>query len=377
MFLSFVFTSVPPPIIESTVMSRLLTATLTVLTVATIAGCSRKAPELDSVEPIAVTVQAVQLATVRDAVTFNGTVTPMAVADFIVFAPVACTVSEIDKVEGDHVAANEIIVKLSVPSIAGEVATRGIELNDAQAKFDRAKAETDRLSGLLAKGLISRVQMESAQTAQSSAAAALSQARAQMDAAHALEANTVIRARFAGVVAKRWHSAGELVQGGDADPIIRIIDPARLQVSAQIPLTDGGRVLVGQAAVVQTPNGPEPATVALKVSPASPTIQTYDVRLNFVTPTALPVDTAVQVDIVVDERKDVPTIPTTALQGGGGTTFVWVATPDNVATKREVRIGLTAGSLVQIMSGLAVGDQVITTGIAELTEGAPISITSK
>jgi len=98
------------------------------------------------------------------------------------------------------------------------------------------------------------------------------------------------------------------------------------------------------------------------------------VRLNFITPTTLPIDTAVQVDIVVDERKDVPAIPTSALQGGSGTTFVWVATPDNLATKREVRIGLTAGTLVQIVSGLTVGEQVITTGIAELSEGSPITI---
>jgi multidrug efflux system membrane fusion protein len=103
-------------------------------------------------------------------------------------------------------------------------------------------------------------------------------------------------------------------------------------------------------------------------------VPTYDVRLNFMTPTALPIDSPVQVDIVVDERKDVPTIPTSALQGGGGTTFVWVATPENLATKREVRIGLTAGPLVQIISGLAIGEQVILTGIAELNEGTPITI---
>ncbi|HEX5069817.1 MAG TPA: efflux RND transporter periplasmic adaptor subunit [Vicinamibacterales bacterium] len=358
-------------------MKRLLTVALAGLTVMTIGACGRKAPELENVEPIAVTVQPVQLATVRDAVTFNGTVTPISVADFVVFAPVACTIAEINKAEGDPVAVGDVLVKLNVPSISGEIATRQLELTDATAKLDRAKAEADRLADLLSKGLASRVQAETARSSQLAAEAVVSQARAHMDAAQAMEASTIIRARFAGVVAKRWHTAGDLVQGGDTDPIIRVIDPARLQVSAQIPLTDGGRVLVGQAATVQTVNGPEPATVALKVSPASPTVQTYDVRLNFVTPTTLPLDTPVQVDIVVDERKDVPAIPATALQGGGGTTFVWVATPENLATRREVRIGLTAGTLVQIISGLAVGEQVITTGIAELSEGTPITITGK
>jgi len=329
---------------------------------------------MEAVEPIAVNVQPVRLATVRDAISVNGIVTPIAVADFVIFAPVACTISEITKGEGDLVTAGEIVVKLNVPAIAGEIATRELELNDATAKLDRARAETDRLAGLFGRGLAARVQVEAARATQSTAEAAASQARTHMDAARALEANTIIRARFNGVVAKRWHTTGELVQGGDADPIMRIVDPARLQVSAQIPLTDGGRVLVGQAATVQTPAGPEPGTIALKISPASPMVQTYDVRLNFLTPTALPIDTPVQVDIVVDERKDVLAVPIAAVQGGTGTTFVWVATADNVATKREVRIGLTAGALVQIISGLTAGEQVIVTGIAELAEGGAIVI---
>lgn len=344
------------------------------LTAVAIAGCSRKPLEVDSAEPIAVTTQAVRLATVRDAISVNGVVAPIPVADFLVIAPVPCTVDELTKNEGDHVTAGEVVVTLNIPAISGEVATREIELNDATAKVSRAKAEADRLADLLAKGLAARVQVETARAAQSAAEATLLQARTHMDAARALQASTVIRARFSGVIAKRFHTTGELVQGGDADPIMRIVDPARLQVAAQVPLNDGGRILVGQSAMIQTPLGSEPGTVALKVSPASPTVQTYDVRLNFVAPTTAPLDTPVQVDITVDERKDVPAIPTTALQGGGGATFVWVATPDNTATKREVRIGLTAGNLVQIISGLTVGEQVIVTGIAELSEGTPIAI---
>jgi len=206
------------------------------------------------------------------------------------------------------------------------------------------------------------------------ALAARSQAQAHMDAAKALESSTIVRARFSGVVAKRWHTAGELVQGGDADPILRIIDPERLQVTAQVPLTDGGRILVGQAAMVQAPNGPEAATVSLKISPSSPMVQTYDVRFSFAAPTTLPIDSPVQVDIVIGERKDVVIAPAAAVQGGGGTTFVWVATADNIATKRDVRVGLTSNNVAEIISGLAVGDQVIVTGIAELSEGQAIAI---
>jgi len=344
-----------------------------VLVAATLA-CRHTAQETPGEEPIAVTVQAARLGNVRDNITFPAMVTPMPIADFVVIAPVPCTIAEVTKAEGDHVTAGEILVKLDIAAISGEIATRQLELTDAILRVERTKAEADRMSGLYDKGLASRQQWENARTAQSQAEATRSQAQAHMDAAKALESGTIIRARFNGVVAKRWHTAGELVQGGDADPIIRIIDPERLQVSAQVPLNEGGRILVGQAAMVQTPNGPEAATVSLKSSPASPMIQTYDVRANFAAPTTLPIDSAVQVDIVVDERKDVIVVPSAAVQGGGGATFVWVATPDNVAQKREVRVGLSSNNATEIMSGLAVGDQVIVTGIADLSEGQAITI---
>jgi biotin carboxyl carrier protein len=225
-----------------------------------IAGCSRQPLEVGGVEPIAVTAQAVRLATVRDAISVNGIVTPIPVADFLVFAPVPCTVDEVTKNEGDHVTAGEVVVTLNIPAISSEVATRELELNDATAKLTRVKAEADRLADLYGKGLAARVQVENARSAQSSAEAAVSQARSHMDTARALQASTVIRAKFTGVVAKRFHTAGELVQGGDADPILRIVDPARLQVAAQVPLTDGGRILVGQSAMIQTPTGSEPGT---------------------------------------------------------------------------------------------------------------------
>jgi hypothetical protein len=54
---------------------------------------------------------------------------------------------------------------------------------------------------------------------------------------------------------------------------------------------------------------------------------------------------------------------------------VWVATENNQAAQREVRVGFIANRQAQIMSGLTAGEAVIVTGIAQLTEGARITVT--
>lgn len=356
-----------------TIRTTLLTAVLGCVLAAGV-RCSRASDSTGNTNVIAVTTQTAKVTTLRDVVALSGTVIPLAAADFVVIAPEPCTIAEITKNEGDHVQSGDILVRLDVPSIAAEVATRRLELGEATTAAERAKAEADRLKGLFDKGLAARVQWEAARAVQSTADTNLVQVRAHVDTAKALEESTVIRSRFAGVVSKRWHFTGDSVAGGDSDPILRIVDPSRLQIAAQIPVVDGTRILAGQNATVQTVTGPEAAVVALKVTPASPTAPNMEVRLNFLGPSMLPIDTAVQVEIVVDERKDVVAIPADAIQRADGETFVWVPTENNQATRRDVRIGLIVGSVAQIISGLGPGEPVIVTGLSELSEGVSITI---
>ena len=60
--------------------------------------------------------------------------------------------------------------------------------------------------------------------------AALAQAQSASGAANALAGRTVVRAQFDGVVAKRLHNPGDLVEPGSGDPILRVIDPSHLEI---------------------------------------------------------------------------------------------------------------------------------------------------
>jgi RND family efflux transporter MFP subunit len=327
-----------------------------------------------STDVIAVTTQPAKVTTLREMVTAAGTVVPQVAADFVVTAPESCAIAELPKAEGETVQAGDIIVRLDLPAVASELATRQLEVADASAHAETARAEATRQASLFDRGLVGRNQAEAAKSALSVAESNLSQAKSRFETAKIAELATIIRARFAGVVVKRWHNVGDLVTGLETDPIMRIVDTSRLQISAPMPTADAVRVLPGQSADVQSESGPLAAVVALKLGGSVPNSPTSDVRLNFVVPTTLPLDTPLQLSIVVNERLNVLVVPADALQRAEGQTFVWIADANNQATRREVRSGYITNGQAEIVSGLTAGEQVIVTGISELTEGTRITI---
>jgi HlyD family secretion protein len=68
----------------------------------------------------------------------------------------------------------------------------------------------------------------------------------------------------------------------------------------------------------------------------------------------------VSVEIILEQRRSVLTVPLTAVQNDAETPYVWVRTEEGTAAKREVRLGLQNLQSVEILSGLESGDEVVT-----------------
>jgi multidrug efflux pump subunit AcrA (membrane-fusion protein) len=60
-------------------------------------------------------------------------------------------------------------------------------------------------------------------------------------------------------------------------------------------------------------------------------------------------------------------VPSTSLQKSGGGAFLWTVS-GNVARKRPVVTGESAGSMVEIKGGISAGELVVVRGIEGLTE---------
>lgn len=350
---------------------------LTLAAVAAVAACSRPAvDELETTAPVPVTVEAAVTGAIESIVTVTGLVTPAPGADLLVTAPEAGSIADMPKAEGEAVRGGELLVRFDIPSLAADADAKRAALKQAQARFETARANAARLAPLVERGVTAQRDLDDARRAQAEAEADVSQAESAVTAANALTARMVVRAPFNGVVAKRWHNPGDLVEASASDPVIRLINPRNLQIVATVPVADLARLTPGRKGRAVGPGDDEGQAVSVLTRPAQvdPKTSLADVRLAFAGASRWPAGATVTLEIVAESRSNVIVVPTIAVQHDGDEAFVMVAGTDNKAHKKVVKTGLASTDHIEIVSGLTAGDLVITHGQDELPDNAAIAV---
>ena len=340
------------------------------------AACGREAPRAEPADDaeiaVPVAAQPARRGSLRAIIRTTGVVTPAAGSEFIVTAPEPARILEIPPAEGDRVARGDVLVRFDVPSAAAEAARHQADTARAEALLENARVAQTRARELVERGIISRREMENADREVADAQAEVARAEAARRASEAAAARAIIRAPFAGVIAQRLHNPGDVVQGIATDPILRLVDPDRLEVTAPVPAADAPRVLPGAAARVTSVPEPIRLVVATRAAASGGGADPI-ARLTFATGPALPVDSRVDIEIEGEEHVNVVLVPADALLRSGNQTTVLVAAGDR-AERRSVTTGLADADSVEIVSGVEAGELVITRGQAGLADGAAISV---
>jgi RND family efflux transporter MFP subunit len=306
----------------------------------------------------------------------TGLVTPAPGADLVVVAPDTARIIAIPKAAGDSVRRGDVLVRFEIPSAKADVERQEAEVRRARAALTNASAARTRAHELFERGVAARRDVEDADRALADASAAVAQAEASLDAAKTVAARAIVHAAFDGVVAERRHNAGDLVEAAATDPIIRVIDPRRLEIVAEIPLADAARIRIGAPAHLlgtASSNSGSPMKVVSRPVAVEQGTATVPIRVAFAAAPALPAGTPVQVGIAAEEHVDAVLVPARAIVREGEDVFVFVAA-DGKAQRRPVTIGLITEEQVEIVSGVQPGDQVIVDGPAGLPDGAAITI---
>jgi RND family efflux transporter MFP subunit len=340
--------------------------------------CSSPAVEtVETAAAVEVEVEAATLEAVESHIDVAGIVSAAPGADVTIVAPEAARIAELSKGEGDPVRAGEVLVRFDIPTLAANVAGRRADITQARARLETTQAAVARLTGLFERGVASRREVEEAERDRAEAQAAVARAESDAGAAATLAERAVVRARFDGVIVKRWHNPGDLVEGATSDPVLRIIDPRTLQVVASVPAAQLQRIVVGHAASITGPGGePEEATVLTKAAQLDPTGSVGDVRLALKRRTKLTAGMPVRVSIVGEQHANAVVIPAAAVLHDGDETFVMIAGSDNIAHRQGVVVGLTTKETVEVVRGVSAGDRVIVRGHTALPDGAAITVAS-
>jgi multidrug efflux system membrane fusion protein len=182
----------------------------------------------------------------------------------------------------------------------------------------------------------------------------------------------------------RQVDAGNYVTPGDANGIvvITLVQPIsvlftvpedelpaiaqRMQQGATLPTSAydraGNKKLAdGQLETFDSQIDPSTGTIKLRAGFANETRILYPNQF-------------VNVELLVDEHKDVAIAPIAAIQRGLPGTFVYLVNPDSTVSVRKVTPGVTNGEHVEILSGLNPGDRVVVDGADKLRDGASINL---
>ena len=354
-----------------------LTPYLVAAALLTATACRKPAvEETESEAPVPVKVEAAETGSIRGVLHATGVVNPAPDGELIVIAPEPARIAEISKAEGDRVARGDVLVRFEIPTLQAEVQRQAAEVQRAQAALANAKANQTRQRELFERGIAARKDVEDADRMVADAEAAVGQAEASRAAAITAAARTTVRATFNGVIAKRFHNPGDLVEAAASDPVLRVIDPRRLEVVASIPLSESPRVVVGANAWLKSSGGGLP-DLALKVVSRPAQVEqgtaTIPVRLAFAVAQNYSAGMPVQVDIDAEQHTNVVLIPSVALVREAEETAAYVANGDK-AERRKVTIGIEDAEHVEIRTGVKDGENVIVEGQAGLPDGAKITV---
>jgi len=275
---------------------------------------------------------------------------------------------------GDVVRGGDELVRFEFPSIHLENAARAAAAKTVAARLQNARLAQTKIHELFERGAASRKEVEEADKTLEQAEVEAAAARQGEAASQAAAERSVIKAPFDGLVVERFHNPGDSVAASPADPILRIVDPKRVEVAAVIALKDANRFGIGAPAHVVGEGNSQPELVHVLTRPTPEAgAQTLPIHLSFDQPTKLMAGTQVGIEIDAEQHPSALLIPAIAVvTEPDKTQFVFVAVGDR-AFRKIVTTGLVDAEHVEILSGLKVGDLVVTQGQANLKEGSPIN----
>jgi membrane fusion protein, multidrug efflux system len=301
------------------------------------------------------------------ALTAIGTVA--AVRGVTVSADLPGVVEKLSFESGMSVNAGDVLAVL-------DTRTERAQLASAEAARDLARANLERMRGLKEEQIIADADFDKAEAESRQAEAAVEEIRA------AIGRKTVL-APFAGVLGIRQANAGQYLAGGAPIVSLQSLDP--VYVNFAVPQDQLARIKAGGGVrVTVAEEAHEAAGVVTAIdSVVDPATRTVMVQGTLANPRGrLRPGMFVQVAATLGSSANAVTIPTSSIAYAPYGDSVFVVTrlkgPDGHGyqgvVQRFVKLGKSRGDQVAVVSGVLPGDEVVTSGVFKLRNGAPVKV---
>lgn len=236
-------------------------------------------------------------------------------------------------------------------------------------------------------------QLEEANAKIETAAALRDEAEVQLELARLQRSRVEVKAPQAGRVLSLIASPGDRVMGLDttaehrSSTVVRMYDPNRLQVRADVRLEDVPLVVPGQPVVVETASSTAPieGIVLQPTSAANIQKNTLEVKVALqnappsVTPEMLVTATFQAPEKQNTDPNQQPElrlfVPAELVEGGGDEASVWIVSAEGTAQRRTIQVGSrTEDGLRVVTSGLQPTDRLIASNRDGLQPGTRVTV---
>ncbi len=261
----------------------------------------------------------------------------------------------------DFVDAGEVIMRFTDTEQRSAVRRAQAALEESRARLAEAAQEFERVSSMFENGTVSKARYDQARANRDAAQARLNAARSGVDTANEQLEYTVVRAPYAGIVAKRHVELGELVSPGQ--PLITGLSLQSLRVNVDVPQSMFHPIRTIGKAFVYIADQRIAGTELTFYPVADVAANTFRVRVDLPDGSAtLYPGMIVKVGFVVGETKRL-LVPADAVVRRSELSAVYVADEDRV-TLRQVRLGRRYGEFIEVLAGLSEGEHVATEPVA-------------
>lgn len=278
-----------------------------------------------------------------------------------VTAKVTETVSKVNFEDGIYVDEGRILVELTN---AEETA----QLSEAQATLDEAGQQFRRVQNMFDENLASQGQLDEEKARHQTAAARLEAILARLD-------DRLIRAPFAGVLGFRNVSTGTLLTTNTV--ITTLDDISSIKLDFTVPevylsvLQPGLEVFARSDAYPGMTFRGQVRSISSRVDPVTRSVVIRAIIPNddgLIRPGML-----MKVNLI-RSRDTVKTVPEEALIPVGDKQYVFRINNDNIVDRVAVEVGRRRPGSAEIVSGLRIGDLVVTEGVIRLRPGSKVKL---
>lgn len=319
----------------------------------------------------AITVSQVEARKLSDHVLASGLITPVeevSVVPLVEGQPIESLAAQV----GDTVKAGQVLATLSTATWELQQSQLKAALASATTQGAEAQKTAARSAALFAQGATSAAANDQAQAAAVAAQAQVDTLKAQLANVDLMLARTEVKAPVAGVILTRNAQVGAVASAA-GQPLFVIVKDGALELRADVAEIDLPRVTPDLPVSVQL--AADVPALAGHVRLVEPGVDS-DTRMGRARVALDPAPGVhpgmyAEADILVATREG-PSVPVTALGSEDGQTTV-MAVQDGVIHRTTVTTGIREGGWVEILSGLTLGQQIVTRAGSFVADGDKIN----